>query len=166
MKAPFVTLIAPLALAPALPPRHNPPVAFNSATGIGVPNAMADSRPYAAFFMSVRNTIGTSSAAGRGGRVLALAGSHSAGTPILPRACHPRLASGGGLTPRYGGHAMSKLHRALRALFSRTHSAVSIVRPAANLADARRVAADLVAAGARVRIQPAGTGFDVMEVQQ
>ncbi len=59
---------------------------------------------------------------------------------------------------------MSTLARALRALFSRTHSAVSIVRPAASLADARRIAADLVTAGARVRIQPAARGFDVVEV--
>ncbi|ACO75448.1 hypothetical protein LH435_14690 [Laribacter hongkongensis] len=50
--------------------------------------------------------------------------------------------------------------RALRALLSRS-PAVSIIRPAADLAEARRMAADLVMQGARVRIQPAARGFDV-----
>ncbi len=143
--------------------RHHLLVPFNSGTGIGVPNPMADSRHLAAIFVSVGNTIGAPmiSMVGRGGRVLALAGIHRAGTPILPRACHPRLASGSRSNLTYGATTMASLAlRVFRALLSRS-PAVSIIRPAADLAEARRMAADLVMQGARVRIQPAARGFDV-----
>lgn len=71
------------------PPAENNLVSFNSGTGIGVSNILADSR-LAAIFMSVYNTIAMSSMAGHGGRVLALAGTkmpvrqscHAPATPI------------------------------------------------------------------------------------
>ncbi|MCG9011928.1 hypothetical protein LH431_15300 [Laribacter hongkongensis] len=52
--------------------------------------------------------------------------------------------------------------RAFRALLSRSH-AVSIIRPAADLAEARRMAADLIAQDQRcsVRITAGSRGFDV-----
>ncbi|MBP8812502.1 MAG: hypothetical protein KBE25_09055 [Laribacter sp.] len=52
--------------------------------------------------------------------------------------------------------------RALRALLSRP-AAVSVIRPAADLAEARRMAADLIAQDRRcsVRITAASRGFDV-----
>ena len=55
--------------------RHNTPVPFNSGTGFGDLIALADSRLYAAFFMSVLHTIGASiSMAGRGGDTFGYAG--------------------------------------------------------------------------------------------
>ncbi|ACO74717.1 hypothetical protein LH427_04030 [Laribacter hongkongensis] len=51
--------------------------------------------------------------------------------------------------------------RVVRTLFARRSLAVSIIRPAVDLAEARRMAADLVMQGARVRIQPSVRGFDV-----
>ncbi|ASJ25370.1 hypothetical protein [Laribacter hongkongensis] len=52
--------------------------------------------------------------------------------------------------------------RAFRALLSRS-PAVSIIRPAADLAEARRMAADLIAQDQRcsVRITAGSRGFDV-----
>ena len=142
--------------------RHHLPVPFNSGTGIGVPNQLADSRHFAAFFASVTYAIGASmvSMVGRSGGVLARAGS------ILP-VDQPRYAPATpiglvvpGLMLRMEATMPSFALRAFRALFARS-PAVSIIRPAVDLAEARRMAADLVMQGARVRIQPAARGFDV-----
>lgn len=76
--------------------RHNASVPFNSGAGFGDLIALADSRLYAAFFMSVLHAIGASiSMAGRGGDTFGYAGSQCAGSPTPPRACHPRLATDG-----------------------------------------------------------------------
>lgn len=142
--------------------RHHLSVPFNSGTGIGVPNRSADSRHLAAFFASVTYAIGASmvSMVGRSGGVLARAGFRLAGTPTLLRACHPDWRRDGGSHTKSEATMPSFALRAFRALLSRS-PAVSIIRPAADLAEARRMAADLVMQGARVRIQPAARGFDV-----
>lgn len=142
------------------PTRHHGPVAFNSATGLGGPNSKADSRLFAAIFTSVRNTIGAPSMSSHGGRAFGLAGS------LLPvrQSCHVLgTPLGGGML----SFTLSKeasmpgiVTRISRALFSRS-APVSIIRPASSLADARRLAAELIATGARVRIAPAAQGFDV-----
>ncbi|MCG9065053.1 hypothetical protein LH425_08355 [Laribacter hongkongensis] len=49
--------------------------------------------------------------------------------------------------------------RVFRALLSRS-PAVSIIHPAADLAEARRMAADLIMQGVRVLTQPVARGFD------
>ena len=144
--------------------RHHLPVPFNSGTGIGVPNQLADSRHFAAFFASVTYAIGASmvSMVGRSGGVLARAGS------ILP-VDQPRYAPATpiglvvpGLMLRMEATMPSFALRAFRALLSRSH-AVSIIRPAADLAEARRMAADLIAQDQRcsVRITAGSRGFDV-----
>ncbi|WP_155826696.1 hypothetical protein [Laribacter hongkongensis] len=86
--------------------RHHLPVPFNSGTGIGVPNILADSRHFAAFFASVTYAIGASmvSMVGRSGGVLARAGFQDAGTPTLLRACHPDWRRDGGFNTHLGGH--------------------------------------------------------------
>ncbi|MCG9116899.1 hypothetical protein LH428_13785, partial [Laribacter hongkongensis] len=132
--------------------RHHAPVAFNSATGLGGPIQNGGQPPYAAFFASVIHAIGASmvSMVGRSGGVLARAGS------ILPvrQPCYvPATPLGGevlGFMLRMEATMPSFALRAFRALLSRS-PAVSIIRPAADLAEARRMAADLVMQGARVR---------------
>lgn len=142
--------------------RHNVPVPFNSGTGIGVPNDMADSR-LAAIFTSVCNTIGAPfSMAGRGGSVLARAGFHIAGTPIPPRACHPRLASGSRPLSDMEATMPSIALRAIRALFPVFPVAVSTV---STHAQACAIARLLVSQGKRAAVAPAAHGFTVSEVK-
>ena len=144
--------------------RHHLPVPFNSGTGIGLPIQNGGQPPYAAFFVSVTYAIGASmvSMVGRSGGVLARAGS------ILP-VDQPRYAPATpiglvvpGLMLRMEATMPSFALRAFRALLSRSH-AVSIIRPAADLAEARRMAADLIAQDQRcsVRITAGSRGFDV-----
>ncbi|MCG9095189.1 hypothetical protein [Laribacter hongkongensis] len=141
--------------------RHHAPVAFNSATGLGGPITSADSR-LAAIFTSVCNTTGASFMAGSGGGVLARAGS------ILPvrQPCYvPATPLGGevlGFMLRMEATMPSFALRAFRALLSRS-PAVSIIRPAADLAEARRMAADLIAQDHRcsVRITAGSRGYCV-----
>ena len=144
--------------------RHHLPVPFNSGTGIGVPNQLADSRHFAAFFASVTYAMGASmvSMVGRSGGVLARAGFQLAGTPTLLRACHPDWRRDGGSHTQLEATMPSFALRAFRALFARS-PAVSIIRPAADLAEARRMAADLIAQDRRcsVRITAGSRGFDV-----
>ncbi|MCG9027471.1 hypothetical protein [Laribacter hongkongensis] len=141
--------------------RHHAPVAFNSATGLGGPITSADSR-LAAIFTSVYNTTGASFMAGSGGGVLARAGSD---VPVR-QPCHmPASPLGGeesGSTLTSEATMPSFALRVFRALLSRSH-AVSIIRPAADLAEARRMAADLIAQDQRcsVRITAGSRGFDV-----
>ena len=87
-------------------PRHHASVPFNSGTGIGLPNVLADSRHFAAFFASVTYAIGVSmvSMVGRSGGVLARAGFQDAGRPTLLRACHPDWSRDGGFNTHLGGH--------------------------------------------------------------
>ncbi|MCG9027464.1 hypothetical protein LH462_14985 [Laribacter hongkongensis] len=144
--------------------RHHAPVAFNSATGFDSPIQNGGQPPYAAFFASVTYAIGASmvSMVGRSGGVLARAGS------ILP-VCQPRYAPATpfdsevlGFMLRMEATMPSFALRVFRALLSRSH-AVSIIRPAADLAEARRMAADLIAQDQRysVRITAGSRGFDV-----
>ncbi len=85
---------------------HHLHIAFKTATGLGGPNTMADSRLFiiAAIFTSVRNTIGASiSMAGSGGGVLARAGSI---VPVRQPYHLPVSPLGGeelGLIAHYGG---------------------------------------------------------------
>ncbi|WP_143714491.1 hypothetical protein [Laribacter hongkongensis] len=87
-------------------PRHHASVPFNSGTGIGLPNVLADSRHFAAFFAFVTYAIGVSmvSMVGRSGGVLARAGFQDAGRPTLLRACHPDWSRDGGFNTHLGGH--------------------------------------------------------------
>ncbi len=142
--------------------RHNTPVPFNSGTGFGDLIALADSRLYAAFFMSVLHTIGASiSMAGRGGDTFGYAGSQCAGSPTPPRACHPRLATDG--RPHIALEAtMPSITRALSRLFPIS----STISTAANLAEAQTIARQhLARTGHSVRIAPASVGFSVVEVR-
>ncbi|WP_200918063.1 hypothetical protein [Jeongeupia sp. HS-3] len=88
-----------LALALTIASRDTHCVAFNSATGIGVPIESADNRQQGGFFTSVYHYWCVQFMAGRSGGVLARAGFRFTGTPTLLRACHPRLASIGGPLP-------------------------------------------------------------------
>ncbi|MCG9065054.1 hypothetical protein LH425_08360 [Laribacter hongkongensis] len=161
-----VSQSAPHHLSIDLPnlPRHHAPVAFNSATGIGLPIQNGGQPPYAAFFASVTYAIGASmvSMVGRSGGVLARAGS------ILP-VDQPRYAPATpiglvvpGLMLRMEATMPSFALRVFRALLSRS-PAVSIIRSAADLAEARRMAADLISQDRRcsVRITAGSRGFDV-----
>ena len=67
-----------------------------------------------------------------------------------------------GLIPILAATMPSFALRAFRALLSRS-PAVSIIRPAADLAEARRMAADLIAQDRRcsVRMTAASRGFEV-----
>ena len=137
-------------------------VPFNSGTGIGVPNDMADSR-LAAIFTSVCNTIGAPfSTAGRGGSVLARAGFHIDGTPTPPRACHPRLASGSRSLSDMEATMPSIALRIVRALFPVFSVPVSTVPTHTQACAMARL---LVSQGKRVAIVPAATGFTVSEVK-
>ncbi|MCG9065055.1 hypothetical protein LH425_08365 [Laribacter hongkongensis] len=163
----FASQSAPHHLHVDLPdlPRHHAPVAFNSATGFSSLIPMADSRQHAAFFASVTYAIGASmiSMVGRSGEGSRPAGIHRAGLLTPLRACHPRLAAGSRSNLTYGATIMASLAlRVFRALLSRS-PAVSIIRPAADLAEARRMAADLIAQDHRcsVRITAGSRGFDV-----
>lgn len=140
----------------------NAGVAFNSATEIGVSNHMADSRP-TRHFLRPSHTIGASfSMAGRGGSVLARAGSHVAGTPIPPRACHPRLASGSRPLPHMEAIMPKSFRRALRTLFPLVAVPISTLP---TQAEAHALAALLVSQGRRACIQPCPKGFTVAEVR-
>lgn len=142
--------------------RHNPLVPFNHGTGLGGPNSKADSR-LAAIFMSVRNTIGAPSTVGRGGGVLARAGS------LLPvrQPCHaPTTLLGGwvmGLTLSKETCTMSSIAlRAIRALFPVFSVPVSTVPTHAQACAMARL---LVSQGKRVAVAPAARGFIVSEVK-
>ena len=81
------------------PPPNNGGVLFNSGTGFGDPTDKADSR-HLRLFLRPLHTIGTSlSMAGHGGDTFGYAGFLIAGSPTLPCACHPRLATRGGFNP-------------------------------------------------------------------
>lgn len=62
-------------LATPLPAGHNDSVLFKNSIGLGGPNIQADSRRDAAFFASAIRATGAPLMAGRGGGVLARAGS-------------------------------------------------------------------------------------------
>ena len=144
--------------------RHHAPVLFNSSAGFSSPSNLADSRQHAAFFASVTYAIGPSmvSMVGRSGGVLARAGFLMAGLSTPLCACHPRLTADGRPSQHKEATMPSFALRAFRALFARS-PAVSIIRPAADLAEARRMAADLIAQDRRcaVRITAGSRGFDV-----
>jgi len=144
--------------------RHNAPAPFNSGTGIGVPNSQGGQPPKAAFFASVRNTVGASfSMAGHGGSVLARAGFLDAGTPIPPCACPPRLASGGGSNLVKETCTMSSIAlRVVRALFPVFSVPVSTVPTHTKACAMARL---LVSQGKRVAIVPVATGLTVSEVK-
>lgn len=136
----------------------NAPVAFNSATEIGVSNHMADSRP-TRHFLRLSHTIATSFfMAGRGGSVHARAGSHVSGTPIPPRACLPRLASES--RPQIHMEAIMPkfFRRALRSVFPLVTVPVSTVP---TYVEARALAALLTAQGQRAVFHRTTKGFSV-----
>lgn len=141
--------------------RHNAPVPFNSGAGLGGPNKKADSR-LAAIFMSVRITIGAPSMVGRGGGVLARAGS------FLPvrQPCHvPTTQLGGwvmGFTLKKEATMPSIALRVVRALFPVFSVPVSTVPTHAQACAMARL---LVSQGKRVAIAPAAQGFTVSEVK-
>lgn len=142
--------------------RHNPLVPFNHGTGLGGPNIKADSR-LAAIFMSVRISIGAPLMAGRGGGVLARAGS------LMPvrQPCHvPASPLGGeelGLTLIKETCPMSSIAlRVVRALFPVFSVPVSTVPTHAQACAMARL---LVSQGKRVAVAPATRGFTVSEVK-
>lgn len=142
--------------------RHHLPVPFNSGTGFDSPSNLADSRQHAAFFASVTYAIGASmiSMVGRSGEGSRPAGSKFRSVNPAMRLPPPFDSGRQAIQTNLEATMPSFALRAFRALLSRS-PAVSIIRPAADLAEARRMAADLVMQGARVRIQPAARGFDV-----
>lgn len=141
---------------------NNAAVPFNSGTGFGDPIPKADSRR-TRHFLRPSHTIGASfSMAGGGGETFGSAGVLWAGSPTLPHACHPRLATGGG-SKRPKEAAMPKsISRALSHLFP------AIARPVATFpleAEAVSFArAYLAQAGRPVSVAPATDGFDVVAV--
>lgn len=140
------------------PPPNNGGVTFNSVIRFSSLNALADSRLYAAIFMSVRNTIGTSiSMAGRGGDTFGYAGSQCAGLLTLPCACHPPFSSGRQVNPALEA-IMPKLSRALSRLFPSTAVPVSVLP---SEAEARALSALLVAQGRRAVFHRTAAGFAV-----
>lgn len=141
---------------------HNTAVPFNSGTGLGGPNIEADSR-LAAIFMSVRNTIGAPfSMAGRGGGVLARAGSSM---PVR-QPCHVPASPLGGEESGYQlveeATMPSIALRVVRALFPVFSVPVSTVPTHAQACAMARL---LVSQGKRVAIAPAAQGFTVSEVK-
>lgn len=139
---------------------------FNSGAGFDSPIPTADSRQHAAFFASVTYAIGASmiSMVGRSGEGLRPAGIRWAGLSTLLRACHPRLTAGSRSNLTNGATIMASLAlRACRALLS-CSLAVSIIRPAADLTEARRMAADLIAQDRRCSVRiTAGSRGDCVE---
>lgn len=151
-----------MTLAHSLTSRYIAPVPFNSGTGIGVPNQLADNRCNSGGFFSSVRCCTPFSMVGRSGGVLARAGFQLAGTPTLLRACHPRLASGGRLQPQLEATMPSIALRAVRALFPLSAVPVSTVP---THAEACAVARLLVLQGKRIAIAPADRGYTVSEVR-
>lgn len=143
------------------PTRHHGPVVFNSATRFGDPSNKADTRHPGGFFTSVHRYTCVQFMAGSSGETFGSAGSLF--RFANPAICLPPPFGDGWQASKNKEATMPKLPRALSRLFSRS-APVSIIRPAPSLADARRLAAELVTTGARVRIQPTSRGFDVVEV--
>lgn len=153
-----------MALAPLHQQRHNAPVPFNSGSGFGDPINEGGQPPYAAFFTSVRNTIGapSSSMAGRGGDTFGYAGCLRTGSPTPPRACHPRLATGSEPYAHTKEATMPSIARAL----SRLLPIFSTISTTATMAEAQNIARlHLARTGHAVRIAPASVGFSVVEVR-
>ncbi|BAK75345.1 hypothetical protein NH8B_0510 [Pseudogulbenkiania sp. NH8B] len=140
----------------------NLPVPFNSGTGFGDPNNLADSR-LAAIFTSVCNTTGASiSMAGRGGEAFGPAG---AKLPVR-QPCHvpatPVWRRGAGLTLNLEATMPSISTRISRALFPVFAVPVTTLP---TLAEARTLASRLVSQGRRACIQSDAQGFAVSEVK-
>ena len=144
--------------------RHHAPVLFNSSAGFSSPSNLADSRQHAAFFASVTYAIGASmiSMVGRSGEGLRPAGSKFRSANPAMRLPPPFSSGRQAIQTNLEATMPSSALRALRALLSRP-AAVSVIRPAADLAEARRMAADLIAQDRRcsVRITAGSRGFDV-----
>lgn len=140
---------------------QNASVLFNNGIEFDSSHTKADSRHHAAFFTSVHNATCAPSMAGRGGepsgcRFL------SAGLSTLPRARHPRLTAGASQTLTKEATMPGIALRTFRALFPLSARPVSTLP---TMADARHLAAQLVAQNKRVLIQRAAYGFTVSEVK-
>ena len=142
--------------------RHNAPVPFNSGTGIGVPNPVADSR-LAAFFMSVCNTIGASFL----WRAMVGACLHApVSTGPVRQSRHapatPDWRREAGLNDQSEATMPNIALRVVRALFPVFSVPVSTVPTHAQACAMARL---LVSQGKRVAIAPAAQGFTVLEVK-
>ncbi|KJV24909.1 hypothetical protein VI06_20640 [Aquitalea magnusonii] len=148
-------------LASAEQQRDNASVLFNSGTGIGLLNTLADSRHLRHFLRPFHTTGAPFSMAGRGGSVLARAGSNVPVDQSRHAPATPDWSRNGGSKPTLEA-AMPKLSRALSRLFPIAHN----IGTAANLAEAQALARlHLARTGHAVRIAPAAIGFTVAEVR-
>ncbi|TSJ91512.1 hypothetical protein [Chitinimonas sp. BJB300] len=137
------------------------PVAVNPAIGFGDSENKGGQPPTAAIFTSVTHHKCVHFMAGRGGDTFGYAGFLCTGSPTPPCACHPHLAMGERVKTYKGLPMFLSILSAFRALITPRTIPVSTLP---TQAEARALAALLVAHGRSAVIVAASPGYTVSEV--